>query len=179
MTVSLIWAQAHDRVIGAGGGIPWHVPEDLAHFKALTTGATVLMGRATWESLPPRFRPLPERRNVVLTRRPGWRADGVVRAASFDAGLAASDGDVWVIGGASVYAEALSYADRIVITDIDARFAGDAFAPELPRTWRPVASVSDVDWRLSSTGLRYRFTTYEPIGASRDTPPVSRPAIPS
>jgi dihydrofolate reductase len=148
-------------VIGAGGSIPWHLPEDLANFKALTMGSTVLMGRATWESLPDQFRPLPGRRNVVLTRRTGWRADGAEVASSLAAGLAAVDGDVWVIGGATVYAEALPWAERLVVTEVDASFAGDVFAPELDPRWRPVGSELANEWRESTNGLRYRITTYE------------------
>ena len=99
-TVGLVWAQAHDGVIGADGGMPWHVPEDLAHFRAVTGSSDVVMGRRTWESLPPRFRPLPGRRNIVVTRSAEWSADGAERAASLDQALALADGDdVWVIGG--------------------------------------------------------------------------------
>ncbi|HVL62895.1 MAG TPA: dihydrofolate reductase, partial [Microbacterium sp.] len=100
--IGLIWAEAHDGVIGADGGMPWHVPEDLAHFKALTLGAPVVMGRRTWESFPARFRPLPGRRNIVVTRQAGWNAQGAERAGSLEAAIAAC-GDAprgWVIGGA-------------------------------------------------------------------------------
>lgn len=161
MTVSLIWAQAHDRVIGAGGGIPWRLPEDMAMFKSLTMGGTVVMGRATWDSLPPRFRPLPGRRNVVLTRDPDWRADGATAASSLDAAVAVVDGDVWVIGGGAVYGEAISRADRVVITDVDATYDGDTFAPELDASWQVVSAEPEAGWNTSSTGLRFRISVYE------------------
>ena len=89
MTVGMVWAQARGGVIGADGGLPWHLPEDLALFRRLTTGSTVVMGRRTWESLPERFRPLPGRANVVLTSDPAWSADGAQRAGSVGDVLAA------------------------------------------------------------------------------------------
>ena len=110
MTVSLIWAEAADRVIGRDGALPWQLPEDQQLFKQLTTGATVVMGRATWDSLPASVRPLPGRRNVVLTRQQDWSAPGAVVAHTLDEAIASADGDVWVIGGASVYAAALPRA---------------------------------------------------------------------
>ncbi len=161
MLLSLIWAQARDRVIGAAGGIPWHLPEDLAHFKTLTLGATVVMGRTTWESLPQRFRPLPGRRNVVLSRQPGWEAEGAEVAASLEDALALVDGDVWVVGGGAVYRKALPLAARAVVTDVDAAFVGDTFAPELDNAWRVAAREPASGWERSSTGLNYRITTYE------------------
>ena len=117
MTVGLVWAQAANGVIGVDGGLPWQLPEDLARFKELTLGSTVVMGRATWESLPPAVRPLPGRRNVVLTRQPGWQAPGAVVARSLAEALD-QPGDVWVIGGASVYREALPLADVVVVTEL-------------------------------------------------------------
>ncbi len=110
MSVALVWAQARGGVIGRDGSLPWHLPEDLAHFRALTRGATVVMGRATWESLPERFRPLPGRRNVVLSRRADFRAEGADVRSRPRGGAGrsgAADGTVWVIGGAQVYAAAL------------------------------------------------------------------------
>lgn len=156
MAVGLIWAQARDRVIGRDGTMPWHLPEDLAHFKATTSGATVLMGRRTWESFPPKFRPLPGRTNVVITRQPDWSEDGAVVVHSLQEGLA-SDSDVWVIGGAGVYAEALPLADTIVVTEIDETYDGDTLAPVVGADW----IVTDAgDWQQSKTGLRYRFISY-------------------
>ena len=163
--VGLVWAQAHDRVIGADGAIPWHLPEDLAHFKTLTTGATVVMGRVTWESLPTAYRPLPGRHNIVLTRRPDYDATGAEVQPSLEAALGsltAGGGDapaVWVIGGGHVYGAALPYATVAVVTEVDLAVDGDTRAPELPADW-----VVDGDgaWLLSRTGLRYRIRTWRP-----------------
>ncbi|BBZ66762.1 dihydrofolate reductase [Mycolicibacterium insubricum] len=156
MTLSLIWAQARSGVIGRGGDIPWQLPEDMAHFKELTVGHPVLMGRATWESLPPRFRPLPGRRNLVLTRDPGYRAEGAEVVTALPTGF-----DGWVIGGAQIYALALPLAGRCEVTEVDVDLpfrGGDAIAPVLDGSW----SVSAGEWLTSRTGLRYRFCTYLP-----------------
>src|ERR671932_1265776 len=104
--LGLVWAQARGGVIGADGRLPWHLPEDLRLFRELTTGSTVVMGRATWESLPERFRPLPGRRNVVLSRRAGYEAAGADVRTSLPEALADAGGPVWIIGGAEVYAQA-------------------------------------------------------------------------
>ncbi|SED01612.1 dihydrofolate reductase [Amycolatopsis tolypomycina] len=150
--IGLIWAQAANGVIGRDGALPWHLPEDLKHFRAVTSGAAVLMGRRTWESLPPRFRPLPGRRNLVLSATP---QEGVETFADLASALAAVDGDLWVIGGAAVYRAALPVADRIVVTELRESFEGDTYAPELGR---PADSVGE--WLESSTGLHYRFLTW-------------------
>ncbi len=165
MTVSLIWAQAHDRVIGAGGRLPWHLPEDLRLFRERTGGGTVVMGRRTWESLPERFRPLPGRRNVVLSRDPGWSADGAERAGSVAEVLAAA-GDCWVIGGAAVYAAFLPHAARLVVTDVDLAVDGDTRAPAIDGAWRPVTRTPGDGWATSATGLRYRVTEYGRLPAA-------------
>ncbi|MDI2031149.1 dihydrofolate reductase [Saccharopolyspora sp. TS4A08] len=151
--IGLIWAQSSTGVIGRDGTMPWHLPEDLKHFRAVTRGATVLMGRRTWESLPPRFRPLPGRRNLVLSRTP---QDGAETFPDLDTALAAVSGDVWVIGGAAVYRAALPLADKIVVTEIQEPFEGDTHAPELDR---PADTVGE--WHESTTGLHYRFLTWE------------------
>ena len=166
--IGLVWAQAANGVIGRDGGIPWRLPEDMAHFRALTAGATVVMGRRTWESLPPRFRPLPGRRNVVLTRSPGWHADGAVVAHSLTdalAGDADGDGAAWVIGGGAVYAAAEPFADIAVITELREEFAGDVRAPVLGERWRLAGdadgeSDSEGDWQQSESGLHYRIRRY-------------------
>jgi dihydrofolate reductase len=160
MTVSLIWAQAADRVIGARGTLPWRLPEDLSRFRDLTMGSTVVMGRATWESLPEKVRPLPGRRNVVLSRRPGWQAPGAVVATSLEEALDRATGPVWVIGGASVYESALPLADLIEVTEIDSSFAGDAYAPVIGPDWRVIRRDPDAGWHRSSSGLRYRTVSY-------------------
>ncbi len=117
MTVGLIWAQSASGVIGRAGAIPWRLPEDLAHFKNLTLGHTVVMGRRTWESLPARVRPLPGRRNVVLTRQADYMAQGAHVMSSLDEAL--SGDDVWVIGGAEIYVLALPHAARCEVTEVD------------------------------------------------------------
>jgi dihydrofolate reductase len=159
-TVAMIWAQARNGVIGAFGGLPWHLPEDLKLFRALTTGSTVVMGRRTWDSLPERFRPLPGRTNVVLTSDPGWSAEGARRAASVADVLAAADGPLWVIGGGAVYAAFLPYADRLVITDVDVLVEGDTWAPALGNGWQQVSRTPDDGWSVSSSGLRYAVAEY-------------------
>ena len=153
---SLIWAQSTSGVIGRDGGIPWHLPEDMARFKELTSGHTVVMGRLTWESLPARVRPLPGRRNVVLTRDAGYRAEGAEVVTALE--QTPLDG-AWVIGGAQIYAQALPSATRCEVTEVDIdlrREDDDALAPALDGTWLGTAG----DWLTSSSGLRYRFLSY-------------------
>jgi dihydrofolate reductase len=159
VTVSLIWAQARDGTIGAGGRLPWRLPEDLALFRRLTTGSTVVMGRRTWESLPERFRPLPGRTNVVLTRDRGWAAEGATRAGSV-AEVLEGAGPLWVIGGGAVYAAFLPHADRLVVTDVDVLVEGDTWAPAIGPEWHRVTRSPDEGWADSSSGLRYAVSTY-------------------
>jgi dihydrofolate reductase len=159
-SVSMIWAQAQDRVIGASGALPWHLPEDLKLFRSLTTGCTVVMGRRTWESLPDRFRPLPGRTNVVLTTDRGWAADGARAVSSVEEVLTAY-GDVWVIGGGAVYAAFLPYAGRLVVTDVDLRIEGDTWAPALDAGWRCTRRAPAEGWSTSTSGgLRYAVSEY-------------------
>lgn len=157
MSVRLIWAQSASGVIGRGGGIPWRLPEDQARFKELTMGQAVVMGRLTWESLPAKVRPLPGRRNIVLTHRPDYRADGAEVVASLDEAL--SDDATWVIGGAQVYLAALPLATRCEITEVEIdlhRDDGDVMAPVLDESWVGTSG----DWLTSASGLRYRFYSY-------------------
>jgi len=158
--IGLVWAEAHGGVIGAGGTMPWHVPEDLAHFKAVTMGAPVVMGRRTWESFPDRFRPLPGRRNVVVTRNSAWADAGAERAASLDDALAlgAEAETVWVIGGGELFGEALDRADVLEVTELDLAVAGDTFAPS-HEGWRVEAADPAGGWHVSRTGVPYRFLT--------------------
>jgi dihydrofolate reductase len=162
VTVGLIWAQAANGVIGDRGTLPWHLPEDLARFKAVTMGATVLMGRVTWESLPASVRPLPGRRNVVLTRDPAWAAAGATVARSVEDALEAAPGDVWVIGGASVYQAALAHADRLEVTELEDDFEGDVGAPRIGPEWQRVEVDPPTGWHVSRTGLRYRTVAWTP-----------------
>ncbi|OBA86402.1 dihydrofolate reductase [Mycolicibacterium elephantis] len=156
--VGLIWAQSTSGVIGRDGGIPWRLPEDQARFKELTMGHTVVMGRLTWESLPAKVRPLPGRRNVVLTRRADYAAEGADVIADLDDAL--TDETTWVIGGAEVYAAALPVATRCEVTEVEIdlpRRDGDAVAPVLDEGWVGAAG----EWQTSRSGLRYRFYSYQ------------------
>lgn len=159
MKLGLIYAQARNGVIGHGGSLPWHLPEDLAHFKRTTMGAPVIMGRRTWDSLPPRFRPLPGRRNIVITRDAHWRAEGAERAGTLDEAIALGAGadTVWVTGGAEIFRLAMPRADLAVVTEIDADFEGDVHAPALGGGWRETARERHV----SANGLAFSFVTYE------------------
>ncbi len=156
--VGLVWAEASGGVIGAEGGMPWYVPEDLAHFKELTLGAPVVMGRRTWESFPERFRPLPGRRNIVVTRDAAWAAHGAERAGSLPEALALAGDDaperVWVIGGGALFREAMEVADRLEVTELDLAVAGDTFAPDRSG-W--IVTTQERAWSTSRSGIRYRF----------------------
>jgi dihydrofolate reductase len=163
MSVTLIWAQASNGVIGAEGGMPWHLPEDLAHFKELTMGAAVIMGRRTWESFPERFRPLPGRRNIVVTRDSSWTAGGAEVVHSVDEALAL-DASPWIIGGAQLFAATIDQAARLEVTEIDASPDGDTSAPAIDfSVWQPTPLTAAAPWLTSRTGLRYRFLTYTRI----------------
>jgi dihydrofolate reductase len=159
--VVLIAAVAENGVIGDAGTIPWHLPDDFAHFKATTTGHTLVMGRATYDSIG---RPLPGRTTVVLTRDVGWSAEGVLVASSFDEALAlAADlpGDVYVAGGAAIYALALPYADEQVLTEVRLTPTGDTFYPPFDRDdWVEVRREKrddfDLVWWRRATGLPVR-----------------------
>jgi dihydrofolate reductase len=159
MQLNLIFARARNGVIGRDNALPWHLPEDLAHFKRSTLGCPLIMGRKTWDSLPPKFRPLPGRLNVVVTRQHGWQAPGAVVANSLDEACAAcpTDSTAWVIGGAELYTQALPFASTTVVTEIDADFEGDAFAPQFGPEWVETSHQQ----QLSSTGLSLRFVTYQ------------------
>jgi dihydrofolate reductase len=137
--LTLLLARARNGVIGAKGGLPWHLPEDLAHFKRTTMGHPIVMGRKTWESIG---RPLPGRRSIVVTRNRNYIATGAEVVTSLDEALArCKDTDeIFVIGGAEVYAAALPRADRLLLTEIDADFEGDTFLP----------APSAADWREAS-----------------------------
>ncbi len=155
----LIYARAANGVIGVNNTLPWHLPEDLAHFKRHTLGCPVIMGRKTWDSLPPKFRPLPGRLNLVVTRQPDWQAQGAQAAASLQDALAhCGDAlDAWVIGGAQIYAQALALAHSVVVTEIDVQVQGDAFAPQLGSEWREASREA----HISAQGLPYSFVNYQ------------------
>ncbi len=158
MDIALIYARAANGVIGKDGTMPWHLPEDLAHFKRLTLGCPVIMGRKTWDSLPERFRPLPGRINIVITRQPDWHQDGVQRASSLREALqfCASSETVWVMGGAQIYAQALPLAQRIEVTEIAQNVDGDAYAPVLGPEWTEAARED----HTSASGVPFSFIRY-------------------
>lgn len=143
MPITLIVAYAHNRVIGRGNTIPWRIRGEQAHFKRVTLGHPIAMGRRTWESLP--LRPLPGRRNIVVTRDASYLADGAEVVTSLAAALAlcVADAEVFVIGGAALYTLALPLAQRVIATEIDAEIAGDVFFPALPPgDWREVERIA-------------------------------------
>lgn len=159
-TLSLIAAVAHGNAIGRNNELLWHESADQKHFRAVTMGCPVIMGRRTWDSLPPRFRPLPGRLNIVVSRDGAWHAEGATRAGSLDEALAlAGDaGKVFVIGGAQLYALALPRADELVLTEIDADFPdADTFFPAWDRAAFDLVAQED---HVSSAGVAYRFATY-------------------
>jgi dihydrofolate reductase len=156
--VAIIVARARNGVIGRAGALPWHLPADLAHFKRTTLGHPVVMGRRTWESIG---RALPGRRNLVVSRTPGFEAAGAeVRARLADALAAcAGESEVFVIGGAQLYAEALALAQRAYVTEIDADVPGDTQLAALdPGIWREAERGTT---QVSPEGLRYTFVRYE------------------
>ncbi|WP_371323349.1 dihydrofolate reductase [Dechloromonas sp. ZY10] len=143
--IVIIAAVAQNRVIGKDNQLLWHLPEDMAHFKAMTSGRPVIMGRKTWESLPPRFRPLPGRRNIVISRQPDYAAPGAELADSLENALfllstvdAADLSPAFVIGGEQIYRQAMTLADRLEITEVELQPEGDAWFPE----------ISTVDWEM-------------------------------
>jgi dihydrofolate reductase len=161
MSLGMIWAQSTAGVIGRDGRLPWRLPEDMAHFREVTDGRPVIMGRRTWESLPERFRPLPGRRTIVLSRRAGYEAPGAEVVTSLAEAVrlagAASNLPVWLAGGADVYAAgAAGLASVAEVTEVDVDAPGDTFAPPLSG-WRLDSTGA---WLTSRTGLRYRFLRY-------------------
>jgi dihydrofolate reductase len=163
MKLKLIYAKAANGVIGLNNQMPWHLPEDLAHFKRTTLGSPVLMGRKTWESIPAKFRPLPGRANLVMTRQTDWHSDGAQVVHSLEEGLTVAlahcpEGkDLWVMGGAEIYAQAAAIADEAVVTEIEQDFEGDAFAPKLDTTWHEISRES----HTAASGLKFSFVTYQ------------------
>ena len=159
MQLHLIYARAANGVIGANGTMPWHLPEDLAHFKRTTLGCPVIMGRKTWDSIPAAFRPLQGRRNIVVTRQENWNQNGAMSSKSLAQALqiCEQNANVWVVGGAQIYAQALPLAHTAVVTEIGANFAGDAWAPVLGPEWQEVARNE----HLSAQGLAFAFVTYQ------------------
>jgi dihydrofolate reductase len=156
--LTLIVAVARNGVIGADNRLPWRLSADLRRFKALTTGNAVIMGRKTWESLPEKFRPLPDRVNIVVTRDAGYRAAGATVVHSLPQALAAAgERAAFVIGGAEIYSQALPLATRLEVTEVDADIAGDAFFPPIDRDhWEEVARAP----QPPENGLGFAFVSY-------------------
>ncbi len=177
--MQLIYAHAQQRVLGKDGGMPWHLPEDLARFRRLTLGQAVLMGRKTWLSLPTAYRPLPKRLNLVLSRARAASPEPAALNASdyigarllhsFEAAQAVAQQaqrQLWVIGGAEVLAQALPHATRIAATEIDVCISGaDTWAPELGADWQSECEP----WQTSGGGLRYRFVTHTRVPTVTDS----------
>ncbi len=156
-SLTLIVATERQRGIGINNTLPWRLPEDLAFFKRTTTGHTIIMGRKTFDSIG---RPLPNRRNIVVTRNPDWSHPGVETAGSLqDAVSMAGDGEAFVIGGAQIYIESLPLASKLIVTEIDADIECDAFFPAIdPAVW---AQVSREVHHSDSAGLDYAFAIYQ------------------
>ncbi|WP_262105853.1 dihydrofolate reductase [Arthrobacter sp. Marseille-P9274] len=164
--VGLLWAESSNGVIGRDGDLPWHLPEDLAHFKRTTSGHPVVMGRKTWESFPEKYRPLPGRTNIVISRRPELRreveAAGAVAAASLDQAMAAAgespgSEEIWIIGGGEIFRDATALATTAVVTVIDMETDGDTYAPRLGGGWTAEAREPAEGWLTSANGTRYRI----------------------
>ena len=157
--LALIAAVARNRVIGRGGELVWRESADQQQFRRVTLGCPVIMGRKTWDSLPARFRPLPGRRNIVVTRNAGWHGEGAERAGSLAEALrlAQDAAKVFVIGGAELYALALPQADELVLTEIEAELDGDVFFPDWPRERFALAASEP---HVSDSGIGYRFNHY-------------------
>lgn len=166
MSITLVWAQDRAGAIGRRGTIPWRVPEDMAHFREVTGAGAVIMGRKTWESLPERFRPLPGRRNVVLTRAAQYDASGAEVISDLEQALDLVDRVAAVIGGAEIYQAAMDHATRLVVTEIGMLVdSADTFAPPIDLdTWEEAAATQ---WQHSTTGTTYRFVEYRRIDYSR------------
>lgn len=156
--LALIASVARNGAIGRGNELVWDEPADKRWFRQQTLGCPVIMGRKTWESLPPKFRPLPGRLNIVVTRDTAWQAEGASVAHSLEAArdLCPPGSDAWVIGGAQIYAQSLPLASQVVVTEIHRDFEGDAFAPVLGPEWRETTREAQV----GASGLPFAFVTY-------------------
>ncbi|WP_104136741.1 dihydrofolate reductase [Arthrobacter sp. ZGTC131] len=167
--IGLIWAQTTSGVIGKDGDMPWSLPEDMKHFTKVTSGHPVIMGRKTWLSFPEKYRPLPNRTNIVITRQDGWgetpEAEGAVVVKSLDDALLESQfapgfEAVWIVGGGEIFEQSTDLANVAVVTTIDVEADGDTHAPELDHTWEAGASVPGDGWLTAANGTRYRFTKW-------------------
>lgn len=155
--ISIVVAHASNGVIGRDGALPWRLPSDLRRFREITTGGAVVMGRRTFESIPDAFRPLPERRNIVLSSDPSYEAKGAEVFGSLDAALASCPEGCFVIGGGETYIQALPLASRVYATHVEAEVDGDAFFPELDPDWRCVETSEPIE----ENDHRFTFRVYE------------------
>ena len=157
--ITLVVAMDSQRGIGVDNKLPWHLPEDLAHFKRVTLGHPIIMGRKTFDSIG---RPLPGRRNIVVTRNPDWRADGVEVARSLEEAVAqVGDEPASIIGGAQIFQEALDLADRMIVTHIERSYPCDTFFPAIdPARWTATAREPQ---HAQAQDLDFSFVTYERI----------------
>jgi dihydrofolate reductase len=159
MMISMIAALAKNRAIGKNGQLLWHLPEDMRHFRETTRGKPVIMGRKTWESLPDSFRPLPGRHNIVVSRNPAYPAPGATLVGSLEEAIRAAGetADVFVIGGAELYRQALPLATRLYLTEIAQDFTGDTFFPDLPpEDWEEVSRKA----QQGTSGPAFSFAVY-------------------
>ena len=158
--LSLIAAVARNRAIGKDNQLLWHLPEDMKHFRETTRGKPVVMGRKTWESLPEKFRPLPGRQNIVVSRDPAYKAHGADLAGSLEAALTLASGaeEIFVIGGEQLYRAALPLADRLYLTEVELAPEADAFFPDLSRdgAW----TEAEQSETFTSGGVSFQYVTY-------------------
>ena len=158
--LSLIAAVAHNRAIGKDNKLLWHLPGDMRHFRDTTRGKTVIMGRRTWESLPEKFRPLPGRLNIVVSRNPDYAAPGATLAGSLEGAirLAGNSEEAFVIGGAELYRQALPLSNRLYLTEIAADMDGDTWFPEIRQgEWQEMSRSQPEE----EAGLVYAFVVYQ------------------
>jgi dihydrofolate reductase len=167
--IGLVWAQTTSGVIGRDGDMPWHLPEDLKHFNKVTSGHPVIMGRKTWLSFPDKYRPLPNRTNIVITRQENWggtpEAEGAVVVKSLDDALLESQfapgcEAIWILGGGEIFRQSVDLANIAVVTTIDLEADGDTHAPQLGAAWEAEDSVPREGWLTAANGTRYRFTKW-------------------
>lgn len=174
--IGMVWAQSLDGVIGLDGAMPWHVPEDLQHFKHVTLNHVLVMGRRTWESFPASVRPLPQRVSVVVSGKfandpsqdPKLADDDVHVVSDLQSGLELADQlktspMIWVVGGGSIYDQAKDVAAVVERSVFNISVDGDTYAPELDDSWQLVSQEPVDGWHTSSTGVQYRFERWERV----------------
>lgn len=162
----MVWAQTPGGIIASSGDLPWDVPEDFAHFRATVRGHGVIMGRATWDSMPPTLQPMPRSHNVVITRNTEWSAPGTDIAPSIPAALdlLTAEDEVWIMGGGQIYALGMDVATLLVVSEIEVpEPEGDVLTPAPaidPAIWREGTPSDVAGWRTSATGTRWRILHY-------------------